>query len=116
MHTERISDQIHSHRAPRAARKKSKDPSRGGDRGLRYASQGTRDALVGYLLPIPWAILRRQYLILVTFLQPIPSRGVGPCRRKSKLIEPFDPTAPGYVFWLVMLAIISFHQLVLHVR
>jgi len=34
----------------------------------------------------------------------------------SKLIKTFDPTVPGYVFWLVMLAIISFHQLVLHVR
>jgi hypothetical protein len=61
---------IPNQRAPRAARKKSKDPSRGGDRGLRYASQGTRDALVGYLLPIPWAMLRYQYLTLVTFLQP----------------------------------------------
>jgi len=26
------------------------------------------------------------------------------------------PDVPGYVFWLVMLAIIAFHQLVLHVR
>jgi hypothetical protein len=70
--------------APRRGLKKSKDPSRGGDRGLRYASQGTRDALVGYLLPIPWAILRRQYLTLVTFLQPKPSRGVRPWRRKRQ--------------------------------
>jgi hypothetical protein len=31
-------------------------------------------------------------------------------------IRTFDPDVPGYVFWLVMLAIIAFHQLVLHVR
>ena len=34
----------------------------------------------------------------------------------SKFIKTFDPDVPGYIFWLVMLAIISFHQLVLHVR
>jgi hypothetical protein len=28
----------------------------------------------------------------------------------------FDPDVPGYVFWLVMLMLITFHQLVLHVR
>jgi hypothetical protein len=33
-----------------------------------------------------------------------------------RFIRTFDPTVPGYVFWLVMLVIISFHQLVLHVR
>ena len=32
------------------------------------------------------------------------------------IIKTFDPEVPGYVFWLVMLALISFHQLVLHVR
>jgi len=34
----------------------------------------------------------------------------------SSVIRTFDPDVPGYVFWLVMLALISFHQLVLHVR
>ena len=84
----------------------------GGDRGLRYASQGTRDALVGYLLPIPWAILRRQYLTLVTFLQrqPMP-RGLAAQEASSKLIEIFE-----YVFWLVTLAIISFHEHLLRIR
>ena len=33
-----------------------------------------------------------------------------------KFIRTFDPDVPGYVFWVVMLALISFHQLVLHVR
>jgi hypothetical protein len=33
-----------------------------------------------------------------------------------RIIRTFDPDVPGYVFWLVMLALISFHQLVLHVR
>ena len=32
------------------------------------------------------------------------------------LIRTFDPDVPGYVFWLVMLMLITFHQLVLHVR
>ena len=56
-------------------------PGRGGDRGLRYASQGTRDASVGYQPPIPWAILHCQHLALVTFLQPNQSRGVRGWRR-----------------------------------
>ena len=34
----------------------------------------------------------------------------------SSIIRTFDPDVPGYVFWLVMLMIITFHQLVLHVR
>jgi len=34
----------------------------------------------------------------------------------SSVIRTFDPDVPGYVFWLVMLVLISFHQLVLHVR
>ena len=33
-----------------------------------------------------------------------------------RIIRTFDPEVPGYVFWLVMLGVISFHQLVLHVR
>ena len=33
-----------------------------------------------------------------------------------RIIRTFDPEVPGYVFWLVMLGLISFHQLVLHVR
>jgi hypothetical protein len=33
-----------------------------------------------------------------------------------RIIRTFDPEVPGYVFWLVMLGMISFHQLVLHVR
>ena len=33
-----------------------------------------------------------------------------------RIIRTFDPDVPGYVFWVVMLALISFHQLVLHVR
>jgi hypothetical protein len=33
-----------------------------------------------------------------------------------RIIQTFDPEVPGYVFWLVMLMIITFHQLVLHVR
>jgi hypothetical protein len=36
--------------------------------------------------------------------------------RNDGFIRTFDPDVPGYVFWLVMLAIIAFHQLVLHVR
>jgi hypothetical protein len=31
-------------------------------------------------------------------------------------LKTFDPDVPGYVFWLVMLIMIAFHQLVLHVR
>jgi hypothetical protein len=34
----------------------------------------------------------------------------------SSIIRTFDPDVPGYVFWLVMLMLITFHQLVLHVR
>ena len=34
----------------------------------------------------------------------------------NSFIRTFDPDVPGYVFWLVMLVLISFHQLVLHVR
>ena len=34
----------------------------------------------------------------------------------NSFIRTFDPDVPGYVFWLVMLALITFHQLVLHVR
>jgi hypothetical protein len=34
----------------------------------------------------------------------------------AAIIKTFDPDVPGYVFWLVMLMIIAFHQLVLHVR
>jgi len=33
-----------------------------------------------------------------------------------RIIRTFDPEVPGYVFWLVMLGVIGFHQLVLHVR
>ena len=33
----------------------------------------------------------------------------------SRIIRTFDPDVPGYVFWLVMLMLITFHQLVLHV-
>ena len=33
----------------------------------------------------------------------------------SSIIRTFDPDVPGYVFWLVMLMLITFHQLVLHV-
>ena len=33
-----------------------------------------------------------------------------------RIITTVDPEVPGYVFWLVMLGLISFHQLVLHVR
>jgi hypothetical protein len=36
--------------------------------------------------------------------------------RLRSIIQTFDPDVPGYVFWLVMLMIIAFHQLVLHVR
>jgi hypothetical protein len=36
--------------------------------------------------------------------------------QKAGFIRTFDPDVPGYVFWLVMLMIIAFHQLVLHVR
>jgi hypothetical protein len=42
-----------------------------------------------------------------------------PLRQETGLrsiIATFDPIVPGYVFWLVMLVLISFHQLVLHVR
>ena len=34
----------------------------------------------------------------------------------GRIIRTFDPDVPGYVFWLVMLGLISFQQLVLHVR
>ena len=34
----------------------------------------------------------------------------------GRVIRTFDPDVPGYVFWLVMLMLITFHQLVLHVR
>jgi hypothetical protein len=34
----------------------------------------------------------------------------------SSIIRTFDPDVPSYVFWLVMLMLITFHQLVLHVR
>jgi hypothetical protein len=36
--------------------------------------------------------------------------------RDASLLSTFDPDVPGWLFWLVMLAIIAFHQLVLHVR
>ena len=36
--------------------------------------------------------------------------------QKGEFIRTFDPDVPGHIFWLVMLALISFHQLVLHVR
>lgn len=34
----------------------------------------------------------------------------------SRFIRTFDPDVPGYVFWLIMLVLIGFHQGVLHVR
>ena len=34
----------------------------------------------------------------------------------SSILRTFDPDVPGYVFWLTMLALIGFHQGVLHVR
>ena len=34
----------------------------------------------------------------------------------GRVIRTFDPDVPGYVFWLVMLMLITFHQVVLHVR
>jgi hypothetical protein len=37
-------------------------------------------------------------------------------QRDASFLSTFDPEVPGYVFWLVMLVLISFHQLVLHVR
>jgi hypothetical protein len=43
----------------------------------------------------------------------------GEARQESglgKLIRTFDPDVPGYVFWLIMLVLIGFHQGVLHVR
>jgi hypothetical protein len=36
--------------------------------------------------------------------------------RLRHLVQTFDPDVPGYVFWLAMLALIFFHQGVLHVR
>lgn len=33
-----------------------------------------------------------------------------------RIIQTFDPDVPGYVFWTAMLMLITFHQLVLHVR
>jgi hypothetical protein len=33
-----------------------------------------------------------------------------------RMIRTFDPDVPGYVFWFVMFGLLSFHQLVLHVR
>ena len=36
--------------------------------------------------------------------------------QNAGFIKTFDPDVPGYVFWLVMLMLITFHQLVLHVR
>ena len=48
-------------------------------------------------------------------LQTTPKQELQP-RRSEDFIRTFDPDVPGYVFWLVMLAIIAFHQLVLHVR
>ena len=36
--------------------------------------------------------------------------------QETGFLATFDPDVPGYVFWLVMLGMISFHQLVLHVR
>ena len=36
--------------------------------------------------------------------------------QNAGFIKTFDPDVPGYVFRLVMLMIIAFHQLVLHVR
>jgi hypothetical protein len=46
-------------------------------------------------------------------------RTPGPARQEPALrhfIRTFDPDVPGYVFWLVMLALVAFHQGVLHVR
>jgi hypothetical protein len=46
-------------------------------------------------------------------------RTPGEARQESGLknfIRTFDPDVPGYVFWLTMLALIVFHQGVLHVR
>ena len=34
----------------------------------------------------------------------------------SSIIRTFDPDVPGYVFWLVMLMLLSFDQVVLRVR
>ena len=42
-----------------------------------------------------------------------------PANQKNGLrhiIQTFDPEVPGYVFWLIMLVLIGFHQGVLHVR
>jgi hypothetical protein len=34
----------------------------------------------------------------------------------SSILRTFDPNVPGYVFWLATLMLITFHQMVLHVR
>jgi hypothetical protein len=52
-------------------------------------------------------------------LQKTPAHQKAPAERENRLrsiVQTFDPDVPGYVFWLVMLMIVGFHQLVLHVR
>jgi hypothetical protein len=36
--------------------------------------------------------------------------------RLTHIIQTFDPDVPGYVFWLIMLAVLTIHQGVLHIR
>ena len=39
-----------------------------------------------------------------------------PEKQKTGFLETFDPDVPGYVFWLVMLGLISFQLLVAGIR